>query len=100
MKNNTTPSSSTASNTTPHQSQDSTEPLDVASCSASSICDVGVIVDDDGIITHARKEQQYWVGMLYDDAIEHLVHKTRELAFEVKGYSDIPPRRLSSANSA
>ena len=36
MKNNTTSSSSTASNTTPHQSQDSTEPLDVASCSASS----------------------------------------------------------------
>jgi hypothetical protein len=76
------------------------EGLHDAACCASSICDVGVIVDDDGIITHARKEQQYWVGMLYDDAIEHLVHKTRELAFEVKGYSDIPPRRLSSANSA
>jgi hypothetical protein len=34
--NNTTSSSSTASNTTPHQSQDSDEPLDGASCSASS----------------------------------------------------------------
>jgi hypothetical protein len=37
MKNNTTSSSSTASNITPHKSQDSDEPLDGASCSASSI---------------------------------------------------------------
>ena len=37
MKNNTTSSSSTASNTTPHKSQESTEPLDGASCSVSSL---------------------------------------------------------------
>jgi len=38
----TTSSSSTASNNTPHQSQDSAEPLGGASCSASSFSSIGM----------------------------------------------------------
>ena len=48
MKNNTTSSSSTASNTTPHKSQDPAEPLDGASCSASFIED-GYLVEVNGV---------------------------------------------------
>ncbi len=51
MNNNTTSSSSTASNTTPQKPKDSDEPLDGASCSASSLlCDA--------VITPSEEERR------------------------------------------
>ena len=54
-------SSSTANNTTPHQSQDSDEPLDGASCSASSICG-NVAHPIFGEMTRSSYELLKWSG--------------------------------------